>query len=77
MIELIPPPTLRDTLACAKREVQASLETVEQSIREMAPTGEFCHETTRLRFLLISALDYLKASENHLSTVVSTLTGVR
>ncbi len=77
MIESIPPPTLSEALTCARREVQESLETVEQSIREMARHGESCHETTRLRFLLIAALDHLKASEDHLSTVVSTLAGVR
>ena len=77
MIEIYPPPTLGQTLACAKREVKASLETVEQTIREMAQNGESSHEITRLRCLLISAQDYINASENHLSTVLSTLTGVR
>ncbi len=77
MIELYPPPTLSETLACARREIKESLETVEQTIREMAQNGDSCHETTRLRFLLLSALEYIKASENHLSTVISTLTGAR
>ncbi|MEO5349688.1 MAG: hypothetical protein H7836_08590 [Magnetococcus sp. YQC-3] len=75
MIEPIPPPTLGETLACARKEVKESLETVEASIRHMALHGESCHETTRLRFLLISALEYIKASEKHMSTVVATLTG--
>ncbi|MEO5350641.1 MAG: hypothetical protein H7836_13490 [Magnetococcus sp. YQC-3] len=77
MIEQIPPPTLHETLACAKKEIKTSLETVEQSIRELAQRGESCHETTRLRFLLLSAMEYIKASENHLATVVATLTGAR
>ena len=77
MIERYLPPTLGETLACAKREVKESLETVEQTLRVMAHNGESCHETTRLRFLLISALEYIRASENHLLTVTSTLTSVR